>query len=87
MFAVRAAVVAPAQPARKRRACGRAFTRSGARPRRAVGDETDAWMTRDMPPPLLDAPHALGDARDDPAATTSETRVPSEDAELSLIHI
>ena len=81
MFAVRAAVVAPAQPARKRRACGRAFTRSGARPRRAVGDETDAWMTRDMPPPLLDAPHALGDARDDPAATTSETRVPSEDAE------
>ena len=34
-----------------------------------------------MPPPLLDAPHALGDARDDPAATTSETRVPSEDAE------
>ena len=80
MFAVRAAV-APAQPARKRRACGRAFTRSGARPRRAVGDETDAWMTRDMPPPLLDAPHALGDARDDPAATTSETRVPSEDAE------
>ena len=36
-----------------------------------------------MPPPLLDAPHALGDARDDPAATTSETRAPSEDAETA----
>ena len=36
-----------------------------------------------MPAPLLDAPHALGDARDDPAATTSETRAPSEDAETA----
>ena len=34
-----------------------------------------------MPPPVLDAPRESGDARNDPATTTSETRVPSEEAE------
>lgn len=81
MFAVRAAVGASARPAlRERRVGGRACTRSG-RSRRAVGDDTDAWMTRDVPPPLPDVPHESGDARSDTPATTSETRVASEDAE------
>ena len=84
MFAVRAAVGASARPAlRERRVGGRACTRSGARSRRAVGDGTDAWMTRDLPPPLPDAPHESGDARNDTPATSSETRVASEDAETS----
>ncbi len=85
MFAVRAAVGASARPAlRERRTLnvgGRACNRSGARSRRAVGDDTDAWMTRDVPPPLPDAPNESGDARSDTPATTSETRVASEDAE------
>jgi len=82
MFAVRAAVGASARPAlRERRVGGRACNRSGARSRRAVGDDTDAWMTRDVPPPLPDAPHESGDARSDTPATSSETRVAEEDAE------
>ena len=81
MLAARAAVGASAKPARERRAGGRVFPRSGVRPRRAVGDETDAWMTRDVPPPVSDVPHETGDLRNEPVATTSETRVPSEDAE------
>ena len=34
-----------------------------------------------MPPPLPDAPHESGDARNDTPTTSSETRVASEDAE------